>query len=86
MNTARLKNLTAPPSQRVSAAGMLLIIAATWIMPPDPAEQALHGSLTVVALFLMWRYAARLQVSDRDIFFMALFLAVHSIAARWLGS
>ena len=65
---------------------MLLILAATWIRPPDPVEQAMHGSLTVVALFLLWRHAARLQVSDRDLFLMALFLSVHSIAARWLYS
>ena len=74
------------PSKRTSTALMLLVIAATWIKPPDPMEQAMHGSLTVVALFLMWRYAARLQVSERDLFFMALFLSVHSIAARWLYS
>ncbi len=65
---------------------MLLVIAASWIMPPDPVEQAMHGSLTVIALFLMRRYAARLQVSDRDLFFIALFLSVHSIAARWMYS
>lgn len=74
------------PSRHVSIAGMLLVIAATWIRPLYPAEQALHGSLTVVALLLMSRYAVRLQVSDRDLFFMALFLSVHSIAARWLYS
>ncbi|WP_426103667.1 DUF2238 domain-containing protein [Massilia sp. TSP1-1-2] len=74
------------PSKRISTALMLLVIAATWIKPPDPMEQAMHGSLTVLALFLMWRYSARLQVGDRDFFFMALFLSVHSIAARWLYS
>lgn len=65
---------------------MLLVLAASWIRPPDPAEQAMHGALTVLALFLMWRHAVRLQVSDRDLFFMALFLSLHSIAARWLYS
>ena len=65
---------------------MLLVIAATWIKPLYPAEQALHGSLTVVALLLMWRYGERMQLSERDVFFMALFLSVHSIAARWLYS
>lgn len=74
------------PPKRISIALMLTVIAATWIRPPDPVEQAMHGSLTVIALFLMWRYVARLQVSDRDLFFMALFLSVHSIAARWLYS
>lgn len=74
------------PSRRGSIVGMLLVIAATWIRPIYPAEQALHGSLTVVALLLMWRYATRLQVSERDLFLMVLFLSVHSIAARWLYS
>ena len=74
------------PSKRITTVLMLLVIAASWIKPPDPAEQAMHGSLTVLALFLMWRYGARLQVSERDLFFMALFLSVHSIAARWMYS
>ena len=74
------------PSKRISTALMLLIIAATWIKPINPAEQAMHGSLTVVALLLMWRYGERLQMSARDYFCIALFLSVHSIAARWLYS
>ena len=74
------------PSKRISTALMLFILAATWIKPPDPMEQAMHGSLTVVALLLMWRYGARLQMSARDLFFVCLFLSVHSIAARWMYS
>jgi hypothetical protein len=36
------------PSKRWSTAAMLRVMAATWIRPLYPAEQALHGSLTVV--------------------------------------
>jgi putative membrane protein len=74
------------PSRRASLAGLLLVIGASWIAPLHPAEQALHNSLTVIALLLMWRFTARLQISERDFFFIALFLAVHSVAARWLYS
>ncbi len=74
------------PSKRFTIAAMLLVIAASWIKPLYPAEQALHSSLTAIALLLMWRYTTRLQLSDRDVFCIALFLAIHSIAARWLYS
>jgi hypothetical protein len=59
------------PSKRWSTAAMLRVMAATWIRPLYPAEQALHGSLTVVALLLIWRYTARLQIGNRDFFCMA---------------
>ena len=74
------------PGKRISIVLMLLILAATWIKPLWPVEQAMHGSLTVVALLLIWAYATPLQISDRDLFFIALFLSVHSVAARWLYS
>lgn len=74
------------PSQRASSALMLLVFSATWIKPLWPYEQALHGSLTMVGFALLWRYAGRLALGDRDLFFIAVFLSVHSVAARWLYS
>lgn len=65
---------------------MLLIFAATWVMPPWPYEQALHGSLTVAGFFLLWRYRRWLALNERDWFLVAVFLSVHSVAARWLYS
>lgn len=74
------------PSRRTSVALMLLVFGATWIKPMWPYEQMLHSSLTVVGFALLWRYAGQLAMSARDLFFIALFLSVHSVAARWLYS
>jgi putative membrane protein len=74
------------PSRRVSTAILLLVILATWIQPAWPIEQAMHGSLTVVGLALLWRYARKYPLSDRDYFLIVIFLCVHSVAARWLYS
>lgn len=74
------------PSGRTSAALMLLVFGLTWIKPLWPYEQMLHSALTVVGFALWWRYAGKLAMSERDLFFIALFLSVHSVAARWLYS
>ena len=74
------------PSRRASVALMLLVFAATWIRPMWPYEQMLHSSLTVAGFALLWRYATKAALSERDLFFIAVFLSVHSVAARWLYS
>lgn len=74
------------PSRRLSTLFMLLVFALTWIDPPWPLEQALHSSLTVAAFALLWTYSARWDISRRDFLLIAVFLSVHSIAARWLYS
>lgn len=74
------------PSKRTSSIAMLLIFSASWLYPKWPVEQALHGSLTLVGFALLWYCSKRLQMSDRDFLMVALFLSVHSIAARWLYS
>jgi putative membrane protein len=74
------------PAKRSSVVVMLLIFVATWVMPAWPYEQALHSSLTVIGFLLLWRYTSRYALSDRDLFFIAVFLSVHSVAARWLYS
>ncbi len=74
------------PSRRASVAFMLLVFGASWIMPLWPYEQALHSSLTLVGFALLWRYGARFAASERELFLIALFLSVHSVAARWLYS
>ncbi|GIF20840.1 putative membrane protein [Actinoplanes tereljensis] len=64
----------------------VVIVAVTWWRPIYPAEQALHHSLTVlgvVALILVNRarplpYASFLAI--------LIFLAIHSVAARWIYS
>lgn len=74
------------PSKRYSGIVMLLIFAASWLYPKWPIEQALHSSLTLVGFGLLWYCSKRLKMSDRDFLMVALFLSVHSIAARWLYS
>lgn len=74
------------PSKRFSTIAMLLIFAATWINPPWPVEQALHSSLTVIGFALLWTCSARWGITARDFLLIAVFLSVHSVAARWLYS
>jgi putative membrane protein len=74
------------PSKSTSAALMLIVFAGSWINPLWPAEQALHGSLTLVAFCLLWWIEQKYPFSKKDFFLIALFLSTHSIAARWLYS
>jgi len=60
------------------------LVAVTWINPKWPAEQALHSSLTVVALIALWLLRKRLDTTQWA--WALLFLALHTIAARWLYS
>jgi putative membrane protein len=64
----------------------LAVWAATWWHPIWPQEQALHNSLTVVAVFALWRWRARWALTASDQALILLFLAVHSVAAHWLYS
>lgn len=73
-------------AKRYSSIVILLIFAASWLYPKWPVEQALHSSLTLVGFALLWYCSKRLEMSDRDFLMVALFLSVHSIAARWLYS
>ncbi|WP_086667631.1 DUF2238 domain-containing protein [Lentzea kentuckyensis] len=60
------------------------LVAVTWIDPPWPAEQALHSSLTAVALVALWLLRKRLDTAQWA--WALLFLALHTIAARWIYS
>ncbi|MGW4214063.1 DUF2238 domain-containing protein [Lentzea sp. NPDC004789] len=60
------------------------LVAVTWINPRWPAEQALHSSLTAVALIALWLLRKRLDTARWA--WALLFLALHTIAARWLYS
>jgi putative membrane protein len=60
------------------------LVAVTWINPPWPAEQALHSSLTAVALIALWLLRKRLDTAQWA--WALLFLALHTIAARWIYS
>src|SRR5436190_17022441 len=60
------------------------LAAVTWINPPWPAEQALHSSLTAVALVALVVLRKRLDTAQWA--WALLFLALHTIAARWIYS
>jgi putative membrane protein len=60
------------------------LVAATWINPPWPAEQALHSSLTAIAIGALWLLRRRLDTAQWA--WALVFLALHTIAARWIYS
>ncbi|MCR3749827.1 DUF2238 domain-containing protein [Lentzea californiensis] len=60
------------------------LMAVTWINPLWPAEQALHSSLTAVALLALWLSRRRLDTAQWA--WALFFLALHTIAARWIYS
>ena len=74
------------PVRRIAFAAVLVLFVASWIHPQWPAEQALHSSLTVVALVLLAFYARRPATRDLDFVLLCVFLALHIVAARWLYS
>lgn len=74
------------PVKIAAWAAVLVVFAASWIQPPWPQEQALHSSLTVVALAgLIW-HARRWPMRNGDFVAICGFIAVHCLAARWLYS
>ena len=73
-------------AKRVAYALTLVAFALTWISPAWPAEQALHSSLTVVALAALWWVDRRWPVQPLHFAAVCTFLVVHCIAARWLYS
>lgn len=60
------------------------LVAVTWMRPIWPAEQALHSSLTAVALLALWLLRKRLDTAQWA--WALLFLALHTVAARWIYS
>lgn len=63
-----------------------VVTAATWWDPPWPVEQALHTSLTVVAVGGLWWAHRRVGLPPRVWACALVFLTLHTIAARWLYS
>jgi putative membrane protein len=63
-----------------------LVVAATWWHPPWPVEQAMHTSLTLVALLALGWVHRRFGLSLGTWVWALIFLTLHTIAARWLYS
>ncbi|WP_377271308.1 DUF2238 domain-containing protein [Peterkaempfera sp. SMS 1(5)a] len=71
---------------RTALAAYAVLLAASWWRPHWPAEQALHHSLTALAfaaIALVWR---RYRIPLASWLLILLFLALHTVAARWLYS
>jgi putative membrane protein len=64
----------------------LVLLVATWWEPIWPGEQALHTSLTIVALGALAFVQRRWPLSLRSWLLVLVFLSLHTIAARWLYS
>ncbi|WP_186763307.1 DUF2238 domain-containing protein [Lentzea tibetensis] len=63
-----------------------VLLVATWWDPIWPAEQALHNSLTLVALGVLGRVQKRRPMPVQTWAWALLFLALHTVAARWIYS
>ncbi|MEH6460935.1 DUF2238 domain-containing protein [Chitinimonas sp. JJ19] len=74
-------------SGKRSLMGMtLLVFGLSWLYPLWPREQALHSSLTVVGLILLYWHDRRAAMTVRAYALVCLFIAAHCLAARWLYS
>jgi putative membrane protein len=63
-----------------------VVAVVTWWRPPWPVEQALHSSLTLVALAALGWAHKRFGLPLRVWVWALVFLALHTIAARWIYS
>lgn len=73
-------------SKRTLFIATITVLALTWIAPRWPMEQALHGSLTVVGLAWLWQHDRRWPLRTAHYASICTFMAIHSVAARWLYS
>jgi putative membrane protein len=70
----------------IAFAGMLAVFAVSWIRPLWPVEQAMHASIAVVGMAWLWVHDRRWPLTVGAFAAICAFLAVHSLAARWLYS
>lgn len=63
-----------------------MFAAATWWAPSWPVEQAMHSSLTAVAVGVLLWVHRRVGLPVRVWVWALVFLTLHTIAARWLYS
>jgi putative membrane protein len=75
-----------PTPHRWALAAFAVIFAVSWWRPLWPVEQALHHSLTIIALIgLVWAQR-RLRLPLSSFLLALVFLTLHTIAARWIYS
>jgi putative membrane protein len=75
-----------PIPHRWALAVFTAVFAVSWWHPIWPVEQALHHSLTVIAIVgLLWAQR-RLRLPLASFVLALVFLTLHTIAARWIYS
>ncbi len=79
-----LRTLTSP--YRTALLTFLVVAAVTWWRPRWPAEQALHHSLTVLALVALLLVHRRRPLPIGSFVLVLAFLTLHTVAARWIYS
>jgi putative membrane protein len=75
-----------PVAYRWTLGVFLIVVAATWWRPQHPSEQALHHSLTVLGLVALLLVQRRRPLPYSSFLLIVIFLALHSVAARWIYS
>jgi putative membrane protein len=75
-----------PVAYRWTLGVFAIVVAATWWRPEYPAEQALHHSLTVLGLVALVLAQRRRPLPYASFLLILIFLALHSVAARWIYS
>ncbi len=75
-----------PTGHGVAFGLFALVFAASWINPIWPSAEALHHSLTVIAVALLWWASIRFALPLSSLVCALIFLTMHSIAAHWLYS
>jgi putative membrane protein len=77
---------TFPLAYRWTLGVFLIVVVATWWRPLYPAEQAMHHSLTVLGLAALVLVQRRRPLPYASFLLILIFLALHSVAARWIYS
>lgn len=75
-----------PKPQRWALAVFAAIFAVSWWRPMWPVEQALHHSLTVIAIAALIWAQRRFKLTLTSFVLVLVFLTLHTIAARWIYS
>jgi putative membrane protein len=75
-----------PLGHAIAFTAFALVFAASWINPIWPGAEALHHSLTVIAVGLLWWASSRFALPLSSLICALVFLTLHSIAAHWLYS
>src|SRR5262245_27500467 len=75
-----------PRSTVMAVSVFCVLVAATWWRPIWPVEQAMHHSLTMVAVVALVGVQRRRRLSLPSVLLVLVFLALHTVAARWIYS